>query len=305
MSCSNSWRGSQTMLSEWTVALFVQNDIRNCSLFLRPISSPLVEDPYVQGKIAAANVLSDMYALGIFDIDNVLMIVAASRDMDAGARHKCTQMMMRGFADLCKDAGTRVTGGQTVLNPWPIIGGVAKSIAKEADFIRPEGALVGDVVVLTKPIGTQVAVNLKEWMRDEEKFSEVSDIISTDEVNRAYKLAVGSMVRLNRTAAQLMHKYSAHAATDVTGFGLRGHFTNLAENQRARVHMRVHTLPVIRSMTAVADRFSFFRLREGYSAETSGGLLVVLPKKHARKFCDELESKDGWPTWIIADVVST
>src|SRR4051794_41167438 len=88
---------------------------------------PLVEDPYVQGRIACCNVLSDMYAMGVDEVDNVLMLLAASIDMPEPDRSVCTRLIIRGFDDTCKLAGTAVTGGQTVKNPWPIIGGVAKS----------------------------------------------------------------------------------------------------------------------------------------------------------------------------------
>ena len=83
---------------------------------------PLVEDPYLQGRVGAANVLSDMYALAVTNIDNVLMILAASLDIDEASRNIVTKQMMRGFNDCCLLADTNVTGGQSVLNPWPIIG---------------------------------------------------------------------------------------------------------------------------------------------------------------------------------------
>ena len=75
---------------------------------------PLVEDPYEQGRIACCNVLSDMYALGVVDVDNVLMLIAASLDMPQKMREICTRHMMRGFCDQAKAAGTAVTGGQSV-----------------------------------------------------------------------------------------------------------------------------------------------------------------------------------------------
>jgi len=124
---------------------------------------PLVEDPYTQGKIAAANVLSDMYALGVVDVDNLLMLLASSLNIkNLDDRNIVTKYMIKGFDDQCKMADTQVSGGQTVMNPWPIIGGVANSICKMQDIIMPVNAVVGDVIVLTKPLGTQVAVNAKQ-----------------------------------------------------------------------------------------------------------------------------------------------
>ena len=96
---------------------------------------PLVDDPYLQGKIACANVLSDLYAMGVSDCDNMLMLLGVSTDMTAKEREVVTSLMIKGFSDLAKEAGTSVNGGQTVVNPWYIIGGVATSIASSNEFI--------------------------------------------------------------------------------------------------------------------------------------------------------------------------
>ena len=81
----------------------------------------------------------------------------------------------------------------------------------------PESAVVGDVLVLTKPLGTQIAVNAHQWLDQPERWNRVKLVISKDEVRKAYQRAMDSMARLNRTAARHMHKYNAHGATDVTG----------------------------------------------------------------------------------------
>jgi len=127
--------------------------------------------------------------------------------------------------------------------------------------------------------------------------------MSKEEVIGAYEYAIELMARLNRVAATLMHKYRAHAATDVTGFGILGHATNLAKNQKERVRFEVHTLPVIKKSIAVDQMFPFFKLRCGLSPETSGGLLISIGAEHAQSFCEELERLEGHPAWIIGDVV--
>jgi len=266
---------------------------------------PLVDDPYVQGKIGACNVLSDMYALGVVDVDNVLMILAASRDMEANERDIVTRQFILGFSDLCKEAGVQCTGGQTVFNPWPIIGGTAMSCCTSQEFILPVGALPGDVLVLTKPLGTQIAVNLNEWIQipDKTLWQKCTNVITEQQVREIFGFAVASMVRLNRNAAQLMHRYGAHAATDVTGFGILGHATNLAQNQNASVDFEIHTLPMLPYVSEIDALFSFFNLRKGLSSETSGGLLIAMPADKAEQFCDEIEELDGWPAWIIGNVI--
>lgn len=265
---------------------------------------PLVEDPYIQGKIGCANVLSDLYAMGIDTCDNMLMILAASRDMPERERLICTQEMIRGFNDLAAEAETTITGGQTVMNPWPIIGGTAMSVLSEGEFIRPDKLEEGDLVVLTKPIGTQVAVNLHQWKElKSANWFKVENMVTTEEIHEAFSKAMKQMSRLNRNGARLMHKYGAHGATDVTGFGLIGHASNLARNQSIPLNIEIHSLPIIKDMRRIDEHVKIFKLMNGLSAETSGGLLVCLPADKAEDFVREIQELDNAPAWIIGKVV--
>jgi selenide,water dikinase len=265
---------------------------------------PLIDDPYVMGRIGCANVLSDLYSMGIEDCDTVLMLLASSEQIRPPHRDTVTRLLMKGFSDQARLAGTSVTGGQSVRNPWPIIGGVATSVLSEKDFIRPENAVPGDLLVLTKPLGTQVAVNAHQWLttKDDMWVEVASQVTTAEDVERAYQLAGASMNRLNRTGARLMHKYSAHAATDVTGFGLLGHATNLAKEQKAAVDLEISLLPCIKGMPAVNSGALDFGLLRGTSAETSGGLLVCLSPQNAAAFCEEIQRIDGWPAWVVGKV---
>lgn len=271
---------------------------------------PLVEDPYFQGKIACANVLSDLYAMGVSECDNMLMLLGVSNEMTQQERAVVTPQIIQGFNDLCKEAGSSVNGGQSVLNPWFIIGGVASAVCKKDEFIMPDQAVIGDVIVLTKPIGTQIAVNSHQWLDQPKYWSKIEHVITKEEVIQAYNAAMYSMARLNQNAARLMHKYACHGATDVTGFGILGHLRNLAGNQKQDVSFCLHSLPVLGGMFAVAEAAAEaegginFKLKEGFSAETSGGLLVCLSKENAQGFCDELKALDGVPCWIIGDVIA-
>jgi len=266
---------------------------------------PLVDDPYLQGIVAAANVLSDLYAMGVVNCDNMLMTLAVSLEMQEYQREIVTRRMIQGFNDTARLAGTEVRGGQTVMNPWPIIGGMATSTCFENEFILPRHGQVGDVVVLTKPLGTQIAVNINEWIQDRSNlWLQIKDVINVREAEIAYNTAVKSMTRLNRNSARLMHKYKAHGATDITGFGIVGHATNLASNQFADVDIEIHTLPIIKKMSIVDSKFTFFNLMKGFSSETSGGLFIMLPSQEAAEnFCREIQEIDGYPAWIVGRVV--
>ncbi|EPY37997.1 selenophosphate synthetase [Angomonas deanei] len=274
---------------------------------------PSVEDPFLQGEIGAANVLSDLYSMGITECDTMLMLLAASTDMDENERYTTSLEMMKGFTQVAKAAGTTVTGGQTVMNPWPLIGGVAMSVVSEAEMVRPAGLMqAGDVLVLTKPLGNQIAVNLKQWLsRPSPLFLEfVKDKVTEEEVEELYNLASDNMKRLNRTAAQLMKKYRAHGATDVTGFGILGHANNFGAAQAQtetpkQLTLVLEKLPIfktaVKASRLMKDKYKLF---EGYSAETSGGLLVALGSQaDAEKYVEEIQKLDGQPAWIIGKVV--
>ena len=269
---------------------------------------PLVNDPYLMGKIACANVLSDLYAMGVKDVDNMLLLLGIAKDMSSDQRKVVVPMILEGFRDLAKEADVTVNGGQTVVNPWMIIGGVATSVCTKDEIIMPNNAVAGDKIVLTKPIGIQPAVNVHQWMTLETASWDIAkELISPDAVEKGYDDATTSMTTLNLLAAKLMHKHNAHAATDVTGFGILGHSRNLAEFQSADVDFIIHTLPVFagfadfcRQLKAQGGRN--FKLLEGNSSETSGGLLVCLSNVDAENFVEDMR-KEGGTAWIVGDVV--
>ncbi|ORC90339.1 putative selenophosphate synthetase [Trypanosoma theileri] len=268
---------------------------------------PSVEDPYLQGQIGAANVLSDLYSMGIDRCDTVLMLLAASVDMDELEREVTTREMLNGFVDHVRLADSDVTGGQTVMNPWPLIGGIATSVVSESEMVRPTGLQPGDVMVLTKPLGNQIAVNVKQWLnRPSTIFEEtIKGKMTDEEIEILYNAATDSMKRLNRAAARLMRKYGAHGATDVTGFGILGHAGNLAAAQEENVCIVLDKLPIYKGAVKASKLMSDkYRLFEGYSAETSGGLLVAFGDRvTAEKYIKELIEADGELAWIVGNVV--
>lgn len=280
--------------------------------------SPITQDPYRQGRIAAANTLSDLYALGISRVDNMLMILAVSNKMVPEHKEIVTRRMISGFNDACSEAGTKITGGQTVRNPWPLIGGVAMSVVSESagDFVRATGAQPGDVAVLTKPLGSQISGNLAIWMMTPERWAKAAPLIDVATASRAVTLGEQGMMRLNRGGAQAMQELGAdcHGATDVTGFGLLGHANNLAQVQKYRgaegdrVDIVLHTLPVIQGLLALDQRAVTvdYGLRLGTSAETSGGLLVLMAPSAVERFQARLKAIDGpdAESWVVGDVVA-
>lgn len=279
---------------------------RHAGLFLVSTTDffyPNVEDPYLQGRIACCNVLSDLYAMGLTSVDTMLMLLAVSTDMPAELRDTATRELMRGFSACAAEAGTSCTGGQTVVNPWPIIGGTANVVAVESELVRPGGLQAGDVLVLTKPLGTQVAVNMWQRRSDPEKWARVAGVLDLPAAARAYDLAAHSMASLNAPAAGAMAAHGARGATDVTGFGLLGHAANLARHADAAVRITLSALPIIAGM-AEADGACGgpWKLARGLSAETSGGLLVALPPERASEYVAACAAAQGRPAWVVGAV---
>ena len=168
---------------------------------------------------------------------------------------------------------------------------------------RPDAAVVGDVLVLTKPLGTQIALLAYQWLDNPERWNRIKLVVNDEDVHKAYLRSLDSMARLNVVAANLMHKFKAHAATDIGGFGLLGHADYLAKQQKNEVSFVLHNLPVINKLHAVSKTCgNLFALFQGTCPETSGGLLIVLPREQAAAFCKEIEKQEGYPAWIVGVV---
>lgn len=128
--------------------------------------------------------------------------------------------------------------------------------------------------------------------------------ITASSVESAADAAIESMCRLNRSGAQLMHKYNAHAATDVTGFGLVGHASNLASFQRDQsLQFIIERLPILRNVREMALALGQTKLLQGRAVETSGGLLIAMQAMEAERFCDEHKTLTSCSAWIIGSVV--
>jgi len=266
-------------------------------------SYPMFEDPWLVGRVACASLVGNLFALGVVHVDSIQMILTLSTKMTEAERDTVMPLIIKGFKEAAKEAGASVSGGGEGLNPWLTVGGVATSVCLPTEYIVPDRAQVGDVLVLTKPLGTMVAINAFNWLTNADRWTKLKVVVSEDEVRKAYSRAVAVMSRLNKQAALLLHKYGAHGSTQLGGYGLLGHASTLARNQRAEVSFVIHNLPVLAKMSAVAKCCgNMFNLLKGEAAEVSGGLLIALPREQAAAFCKDTEKIDGSQSWIIGIV---
>ena len=267
--------------------------------------TPVVDDAYDYGAIAAANSLSDVYAMGAMPFA-ALTVAALPPDLPMAISSE----IIRGLAEKTAESGAVIAGGHTIQDKEPKIGLVALGFGEEDTLLRKDGLRLGERLVLTKPLGFGVTTTaLKQQKAPPEDVDEV----------------VGWMKRLNRDAAKLALEFGLRAATDITGFGFLGHSWEMA--QGAGLGLRVHfdRMPFIscakghasewRFPGGASDNKIFFgghvQFDEAipeefqmllFDPQTSGGLLIGVPEGKIDGFLKRAAEMNQ-PAWDIGKVV--
>jgi len=245
--------------------------------------TPMVDEPEIQGRIAGSNVTSDIYALAVTKIASVLTIMAFPENMPS----ELAVGMLKGFGDFCREMDAPVVGGHTIRNPWPIIGGAATGIGDPEKIVYTKGAKPGDRLFLTKPLGIAPAMAAYR-LRKEEEGKELLEGISEDLIDVAVNSAITGMITSNKPVAEAMQQIPVHAATDITGFGLKGHAANMAT--LSKVDIVIDKLWVIRGTPQLTDIFGY-PLLTGEAKETAGGMLIAVAKEDADALQSELSKR--------------
>lgn len=243
--------------------------------------TPVVDDPYDFGRIAACNAASDAFATGATDDVSCLVTLALPRDLTDIAAD-----VLAGMVDALDTMDGAVAGGHTVLNPWPIAGGAVTATAHPDHLLTAGAAAPGDRLYLTKPLGTQPATGALRVTDGE--FAETVLEVTTRSIAEVGDEALAWMTTPNRAAAAAARGL-ASAATDVTGFGLAGQSRVLAE--RSGVGVTLTHLPVIAGTAELSTLFGY-GLADGESAETSGGLLLAVPPERDASLRSALAAAD-------------
>lgn len=264
---------------------------------------PMVDDPYTFGRIAAANALSDVYAMGGRPLVALGIAAFPSKKLPLGVLVR----ILEGASERVAAAGAVIVGGHSVADEELKYGLAVTGTVHPRRFVRNGGAKVGDLLVLTKPLGTGIvcaAIKKQLATPEEEAF------------------AVASMVALNDVAGGLLHRFGAHACTDVTGFALAGHAAEMAEaSGPVRLEIDSSCIPLLPGTARLAEAgcrtggagrnrdWLGPRLSIGpdvppavadavLDPQTSGGLLVALAPKQAEAFADALHRKGLRPAIV-------
>jgi selenide,water dikinase len=248
-------------------------------VFTTDFFTPVVDEAYDFGRIAAANALSDVYAMGARPLMALNLVAFPSKDLPMEVLGE----ILRGGADKCTEAGIPIVGGHSIDDPEPKYGLAVIGVTTPVGLLKNKGARPGDQLLLTKPLGSGVMTTAIK-----------RELASADEITQVTEL----MARLNRDAGEVLarHCSEVNALTDVTGFGLLGHLLEMLEASEVGATIEASAVPVLdaarrmagegivpggtrANLESVIERVDFGALDETTrlllaDAQTSGGLLA-------------------------------
>lgn len=244
---------------------------------------PIVDDPYLFGQIAAANALSDVYAMGA-EAKLAMNVMCVNLKMGQEA----IRLILEGGYSKAYESGVIITGGHTIEDKEPKYGLSVTGFVHPQKLLRNSSARPGDVLILTKPLGVGILMTAAQV-----------DLVAQPLLQQLY----AQMAQLNKTARDVMVRYDVHSCTDVTGFGLLGHACEMADGSETTIHFDTSSIPfhkealdmaamgfipagVYRNRDFAAGRVSADGIDKGmmdvlYDPQTSGGLLIAVSEKDA------------------------
>lgn len=257
--------------------------------------TPIVDDPYDFGQVAAANALSDVYAMGGTPVTALNIVAFPIFDLDKAILSE----ILRGASDKVQEAGCNLVGGHSIDDQEPKFGLSVTGTIHPDQIQTNAGARIGDQLILTKPIGVGISTTaLKRGLLSDEEVSRVTAV----------------MAMLNKGAAEVMKNYPVHACTDVTGFGLLGHLGEMAAESRQAITLMKDQVPVLPRVRELAEqgvvpggsKSNLRHVKEAVhfddrldeidqlilaDAVTSGGLLMAVEAAQAEALLAELKDK--------------
>ena len=255
---------------------------------------PIVDDPFLYGQIAATNALSDVYAMG-GEPKLALNIMCLADSMD----DKTVREILRGGYDKAYEAGAIITGGHTIHSAEPIYGLAVTGFVHPKRVLTNSGAKPGDVLILTKPLGVGILTTAAK-----------ADLVKPETMHAIYK----QMATLNKTARDIMLRFTVHSCTDVTGFSLMGHSFEMAQGSGMSLHIDALSVPFHMEALEFADmgfipagayrnrtyvekgilkKCEIPRALEDifFDPQTSGGLLIAVAEKDAKDCLAALQAE--------------
>ncbi len=267
--------------------------------------TPILDNPFDWGKVAAANALSDIYAMGGTPISSLQLVSWPREDLS----FEILSEVLKGGLEIMQSAGCNIIGGHSIDDKEPKYGFAVTGIINEVIY-KKRNLQVGDKLFLTKPLGSGIISSaIKNNIASEKAVSEVTEVMST----------------LNDKALEAAKELNANALTDVTGFGLLGHLIEMIGDSNVTVNLYLDNIPVIeyakeyfnngiypsgskRNFDSAKENIIYKDDQESFvkilsDAQTSGGLLISAPKDNSINV-DDISDRLGINIWEIGDIVS-
>ena len=267
--------------------------------------TPILDNPFDWGKVAAANALSDIYAMGGTPISSLQLVSWPREDLS----FEILSEVLKGGLEIMQSAGCNIIGGHSIDDKEPKYGFAVTGIINDAIY-KKRNLQVGDKLFLTKPLGSGIISSaIKKNIASEKAISEVTEVMTT----------------LNDKALEAAKELNANAITDVTGFGLLGHLIEMIGDSEVTVNIYLDNVPVIehakeyfnngvypsgskRNFESAKENIIYSDDQESFvkilsDAQTSGGLLISAPNDNSIDL-DDISDRLGLNIWEIGDIVS-
>ena len=267
--------------------------------------TPILDNPFDWGKVAAANALSDIYAMGGTPISSLQLVSWPREDLS----FEILSEVLKGGLEIMQSAGCNIIGGHSIDDKEPKYGFAVTGIINDAIY-KKRNLQVGDKLFLTKPLGSGIISSaIKKNIASEKAISEVTEVMTT----------------LNDKALEAAKELNANAITDVTGFGLLGHLIEMIGDSEVTVNIYLDSVPVIehakeylnngvypsgskRNFDSAKENIIYSDDQESFvkilsDAQTSGGLLISAPNDNSINL-DDISDRLGINIWEIGDIVS-
>ncbi len=269
--------------------------------------TPIVDDPFDFGAIAAANSLSDIYAMGGKPLFALNIVGFPSSRLPLAV----LEDILRGAQYIAEKSGISIIGGHTIDDTEPKFGWTVTGIIDPKKVITNCSAVIGDALILTKPIGTGIlSTALKQNMLTDESITELKEV----------------MIALNKNASEVMMEVGVNACTDVTGFGLMGHLLEMTKGSKTSANVYLQKIPILNKVLELAisgivpggtqnnleytskhvlysDKISDVKKLVLNDAQTSGGLLISVQKEKANLLLESLEKRGVDNAEVIGEII--
>jgi len=266
--------------------------VKNLDIF-----TPIIDEPKIQGEVAACNVTNDIFAMNVPEINSGMLVFLG---IPPNAPDYISEGILQGIKHFMETKiDSNIAGGHTIHCDWPLIGGEASGIVDKSAIIRKSGVRKGDKLILTKPLGLQAIMAAYRILKE---MPELLENYSKTELQNSIDIAIKVMTESNKNVVKTIHSFRdfefVHAMSDITGFGLAGHTKEML--QHSQLSAKITKIPSIKHSKQLSAELGY-AFEECRAHETAGGMLMAIAPEKVEEFRNEL-SLNRVSNWIVGEI---